>query len=187
MVGDADRFEQLYRDHCVALLRYVASRLDAGSAEELVAECFLIAWRRRETLMAGRERAWLFAVAHGVVANERRSRQRRERLADKIQTHTPASSRFVSDHAQEWVDGQVVQAILDRLPTRQREALQLAEWDGLSASEAAQVMGCSVTAFRVRLHRARQRVATFYEQETQLESANAAQPRPGPSLGGEAS
>ena len=48
---------------------------------------------------------------------------------------------------------------LAALTEHEREALLLVAWDELSATDAARVAGCSAAAFRVRLHRARQRVA----------------------------
>ena len=54
------------------------------------------------------------------------------------------------------------------LTEREREALLLVAWDGLSPRDAAVVAGCSSSAFRVRLHRARGRVAAQLgiEQDT---------------------
>ena len=48
---------------------------------------------------------------------------------------------------------------LAALPERDREAILLHAWEGLSAPEAAEVLGCSATAYRLRLHRARRRLA----------------------------
>jgi RNA polymerase sigma-70 factor (ECF subfamily) len=45
------------------------------------------------------------------------------------------------------------------LGERDREALMLVAWDGLDHRDAATVMGCSTSAFTVRLHRARRRLA----------------------------
>ncbi len=49
---------------------------------------------------------------------------------------------------------------LRMLTEREREALLLVAWDGLSPRDAAIAAGCSSAAFRVRLHRARGRVST---------------------------
>jgi RNA polymerase sigma-70 factor (ECF subfamily) len=157
-----DRFEALYRRHAVEILRYAAARLDPAAAQELAADCFLIAWRRLSEIPADHERAWLFAVAARVVANERRSAARRGRLLDRIDERTPGSSRWVVDHAESTVGEQAVRSLLARLSEPDREALQLVEWNGLSAGEAARVVGCSVPAFRVRLHRARRRLLALH-------------------------
>jgi RNA polymerase sigma-70 factor (ECF subfamily) len=65
------------------------------------------------------------------------------------------------------------------LSEREREALLLVAWEGLDSRRAAQVVGCSPAAFRVRLHRARRRVADALETESN--------PAPHPSIAEEAS
>jgi DNA-directed RNA polymerase specialized sigma24 family protein len=54
-------------------------------------------------------------------------------------------------------DDEAVAALtcLRTLPAEQREILMLAGWEGLSAGEIGRVLGCSPTAARIRLHRAR--------------------------------
>jgi RNA polymerase sigma factor (sigma-70 family) len=183
---DRTRFEGLYREHCVELLRYAAARIDAQAAQEVVAECFVIAWRRCAEIPADRERAWLFAVAHRVLANERRAQLRQGRLLDRIDAHTPASSRSVADHADDAVEQEAVRRALARLHRVDREALQLTEWDGLSAAEAAQVLDCSVAAFRVRLHRARRRLSAAYQNESRPQPRDVLDVAPNLPVGGEA-
>lgn len=163
--GDSERFERLYRAHYAELLRYAARRVDREAAREVVADSFLVAWRRLGEIPADASRAWLYAVARRVLSNELRSGQRRERLATRVQAHTPLDSLTSGDIAQQIADRDEVRALLDQLPAAAREALELIEWDGLSVSEAAQVVGCSVGAFRVRLHRARHRLVSLYRRQ----------------------
>jgi RNA polymerase sigma-70 factor (ECF subfamily) len=54
---------------------------------------------------------------------------------------------------------------LNGLPEADREALMLAAWEGLSAQQAARVLGCSPTAFRIRLHRARRKLEASLDDE----------------------
>jgi RNA polymerase sigma-70 factor (ECF subfamily) len=51
-----------------------------------------------------------------------------------------------------------LRSAIEHLPPRDREAIKLVLWDELSHGEAAQVLGCSVNALSVRLHRARTRL-----------------------------
>jgi RNA polymerase sigma-70 factor, ECF subfamily len=166
---DRARFEGLYRRHAVEILRYAAARLDPASAQEVAADCFVIAWRRLADVPAEHERAWLFAVAARVVANERRSASRRARLIDRIDERTPVADRSVDDHAEATVAADAVRGLLDQLAEADREALQLIEWDGLSSAEAARVVGCSAAAFRVRLHRARRRLLALHRAEERFD------------------
>src|SRR5262249_2848876 len=124
-----------------------------GTAEDIVAETFLIAWRRLDSV-PGHERAWLLAVARKVIANERRREHRRAELAARLarEPETPAGEpRLEPEDA--------VLTALASLRERDREALRLVYWDGLEPSEAARALGCTAVAMRVRLHRARARLA----------------------------
>jgi RNA polymerase sigma-70 factor (ECF subfamily) len=160
------RFEWLFRQHYPEILRYAARRVDSQTALEVAAETFVVAWRRRDDVPVDGARAWLYAVARRVLANELRSGDRRGRLIDRLQTVTTTSGAppTASDLAQGVVDRDEVRALLGRLAAPAREALELVEWDGLSVAEAARVVGCSVGAFRVRLHRARRRLLELYGQ-----------------------
>ena len=67
-------------------------------------------------------------------------------------SNVPASAESVSER-------DAARVAFSRLSASQREVLQIVAWEGLDASEAAVVLGCSTGAFRVRLHRARRELA----------------------------
>jgi RNA polymerase sigma-70 factor (ECF subfamily) len=161
---DRGSFERLYREHYSELLHYAARRVGADSAREVVADTFLIAWRRFDDIPHESSRAWLFGVARRVVANETRSGQRRARLEERVKSRTSPEVWVVPDLAQAVVDGEEIRALLSLLSPDGREALELIEWDGLSISEAAQVVGCTTGSFRVRLHRARRSLVELHRQ-----------------------
>jgi RNA polymerase sigma-70 factor (ECF subfamily) len=161
-VGDRECFELLYRHHHAELLRYAARRVDLESAHEIVADTFVVVWRRIDDVPTDQPRAWLFGVARRVLSNELRSEDRRRRLADRVRATTPAHVLEVADVAQYIADRDTVQSLLASLPPAEREALELTEWDGLSPSEAAHVVGCSAGAFRVRLYRARRHLIALH-------------------------
>jgi DNA-directed RNA polymerase specialized sigma24 family protein len=87
-------YTRLVNEHSRSIYRYVMRRLsDRSSCEDVVSETFLIAWRRRDQLPArDRELAWLYAIAFRVISNQRRSRDRRNRLTVRM-----ALERFGSD------------------------------------------------------------------------------------------
>jgi RNA polymerase sigma-70 factor (ECF subfamily) len=96
---------------------------------------------------------WLLGTARRLLANADRSTRRRDRLTLRIADSIPQSSGG-DDRA-----GEVVAAALAQLSTADREVLTLSAWYELSADEAAQALGCSRSAYAVRLHRARHRLA----------------------------
>ena len=139
-------------------MRYAARRVGSDRAEDVVADAFVVAWRRLAEVPDEHQRGWLFGVARRVVANEVRSVGRRKRLAWRVAGQPDLGDIEESDV------GDVVRALLARMPESYREALQLVEWDGLEPTEAAAALGCSAAAFRVRLHRARRRLVLDYER-----------------------
>lgn len=158
------RFGQLYRAHCRAILAYALRRVETPEdAGDVVAETFLVAWRRLgEVPVDAGARAWLYAVAHRVVANLGRSERRQTRLGRRLAqslrtelaTHRPPR-------------GEAAEALraMGDLDDGDRELLLLVSWEGLSPSEAAKVVGISALAARSRLHRARRRLRALLEEE----------------------
>ena len=146
-------FEEWFRRHYPRVLAYVLRRLpDRSAAEDLTAETFLIAWRRREKIPAD-PLPWLFTVAGNQLHNERRSARRRTELALRVAAE-PAFERTPA-----LAENQQILDALAGLDERDREVLMLVTWDGLDRVRAAAVLGCSEKTFAVRLHRARRRLA----------------------------
>jgi RNA polymerase sigma-70 factor (ECF subfamily) len=126
-----------------------------------VAEVFLVAWRRIAAVPAGdAARAWLYATARRVTANQRRARRRRVALVDRIgreRPTVPAASPPADG------DDPTVHAALDLLGDRDREVLLLVEWEGLRPAGLATVLGCREVTARGRLHRARRRFREAFD------------------------
>lgn len=173
MVGTGDRkdserrarFEALYAAHMHELVRFVGHRLPVESAGDVVAEVFVVCWRRLDEVDPDNPRAWLFGVAHRLVANERRSRWRRRRLEAR------AEQLGVAEEApgpEDWVgaaeDRRLVLAALDRLSPTDRDLLVAVTWDGLAVADAARVYGCTPATLSVRLHRARARLGEEFRK-----------------------
>jgi RNA polymerase sigma-70 factor (ECF subfamily) len=153
------RFERLFAGHYGELVRFAQRRVGIDAAGDVVAETFLIAWRRLGEVPADRARAWLYATARHVIANELRARQRRDRLSQRTRDDIAADRTVAGDHAAVVIEQLRVRAVLESLSRMDQEVLRLTEWERLDLSEVAAVLGCSRTAAKVRLHRARRRFA----------------------------
>jgi RNA polymerase sigma-70 factor (ECF subfamily) len=149
--------ERLYRDHYDVVLRYLLRRVDPSTAEDITAETFLVAWRRLDSLPA-REAGWLCGIARRVLANQRRADGRHQALVERSVTGPPPVPPGPEDIVLADLE---LSAALRALSETDREALLLAAWDRFEPAEAAAVLGCSRTAYTVRLHRARRRLATM--------------------------
>jgi RNA polymerase sigma factor (sigma-70 family) len=155
---DRERFEQLFATRRMPLLRYLVRRCERPEdAADLLAEVFLVAWRRIRDVPAGDGgRLWLYGVARKVLANQRR-RTRAEtglavELADALRLEA-AAPEPVRDGRLELLAG-----ALAELGEGDRELLTLTAWEDLSPAQIAVVLHRPVGVVRVRLHRARARL-----------------------------
>lgn len=149
-MSDRRRFETLYAAHAGAVLAYARRRGAAGDADDVVAEVFLIAWRRMGDVPDD-ARGWLLAVARRVQANARRGSSRQEALQERIASESRAQPADAPE------DGRLL-AALATLREDDREALLLVAWEGLSHRQAAEVLGVRESTFGVRVHRAKRRL-----------------------------
>lgn len=154
--SDRAYFESLYREHYAAIMRYAARRTDEESARDVTAETFLVAWRRLDAIPRLNALPWLYATAHNVLRQELRGRSRRSRLDEQLRAQPVDVGADIADTI---ADRLRARQLLDTLPPKEREAIQLVEWEQLEIRAAAQVVGCTAATFRVRLHRARRRLA----------------------------
>jgi DNA-directed RNA polymerase specialized sigma24 family protein len=166
--GSSDRsarFEELFRAEYGSVAAYVSRRTEPDQVDDLIDEVFLVAWRRLEVVPA-EARPWLLAVARNVLGTHirgaRRGRALGVRLAlnyvDQVMPSPPA------------VPSELL-AALATLGEKDREALMLVNWEGLSPTDAARVLGDRPATFRMRLHRARARLRQALERENDPDGA----------------
>jgi RNA polymerase sigma-70 factor (ECF subfamily) len=152
-----DRFNELYSLACSRIIAYAMRRTrSAEDAGDVVAQTFEIAWRKLDEVPSEDAGVlWLYVTARNVLANHGRRLRRHDaltaRLAEEL-WHVPKYAESVDD------ERVVMRSCLDGLDADDREVLLLAGWEGLRANEIAHVLGCSSTAARIRLHRARSRL-----------------------------
>jgi RNA polymerase sigma-70 factor, ECF subfamily len=147
-IARRERFAQAFDEHFRAVSAYALRRTTPAEAEDVVAETFLVAWRRLDELPE-EAKPWLLGIARRVLANQRRAAGRRHALTERI-AGMPARERDPGRRPG------VLQALAG-LSDADREVLLLVAWDGLSIREAATTLRCTRTAMKVRLHRARRR------------------------------
>jgi RNA polymerase sigma-70 factor (ECF subfamily) len=156
----ADAFESFVRDNVADVWRFVRRRVDGtADADDVTAEVFATAWRRRdESPPTDERRLWLFGVARLVLHNHRRAGVRRDRLHVRL-----VGDAVVAPHAPEpQVDDAVWQALAS-LGIEDRDLLIMRAWDGLAVNDIAVVLGISANAVSQRLATARSRLAAALE------------------------
>ncbi|MGY5132899.1 RNA polymerase sigma factor [Streptomyces nigrescens] len=176
-----DAFAEAYRAHYWAVSRFVARRLDgqALEVEEVVAEVFSIAWRRRAELPDA-PLPWLYGVARNCLANTVRGLGRYRRLLHRLGNHEAAHRRQTVDSPDAERPGSWVHEALARLSPTDQEVLRLTAWEELTIEELAVTLGCGRSAAAMRLHRARGRLRTQIERMRRRETARPEAPPPRP-------
>lgn len=153
---------RLYECHAEAVMRYALRRSDRETAEEVTAQVFLVAWRRRSAL-SDDALPWLYGAARRALAEQRRGAARRHRLSERLRSVAVDDASGL-----ELRDGGLTDA-LRRLSAVDREALLLRYWEELEPAQIGRVMDCSRATVAVRLHRARARLRRELEADGDAE------------------
>ena len=152
--GTAQQFTALYAENHRRVHAYAVARAGRSLADEVVAETFLVAWRRFAQMPAGAALPWLLGVARNVIRERWRDEERQRAIAAEML----AWAGDAPDVADDVAERSAILTALAALSENDREVLTLTAWDGLSTRAAAQVLNCSAATFLVRLHRARTRL-----------------------------
>jgi len=163
-VGQPAAFQVLFDRYYSEVHRYLVNRLaEPAVAEELAAETFLRAFaaRRRYRHTDATARAWLFTIATNLLRDEFRARRRRGSLLERL-----AREREALELPALAADPEL-RVALAGLPVQEREALLLFAWADLSYEEIALVLGVRLGTVRSRIHRARVKLRSLLEPDTQ--------------------
>jgi RNA polymerase sigma-70 factor, ECF subfamily len=172
-VTDVDasrRFTAVFHEHHRRVFAYAVGRAGREHADDVVAETFLVAWRRLADVPAN-PLPWLLGVARNVVHERYRDQVRQSALAAEMRAWVREAEEDVAEHV---TDRAAVLLALAALGDADREILTLIAWHGLAARDAARVVGCSTATFFVRLHRARKRLQDALGVDRQTSSARLA-------------
>jgi len=158
-----NRFETIVSIVGEPLRRYAARRTDAETAQDVVADSFLVIWRRLDDVPYGGELPWCYAVARNCLANAQRSARRQRGLLLRLVRLDPPRAQF--DDVQDLPDDALYRALASLKPN-DRELLRLWAWEELRPAEIAVVLETTTNAVNIRLHRARRQLAALLEPDT---------------------
>ncbi len=134
-------------------------------AEDIAAETFARALTVGDSIRPGGVKAYLLAIARNLFLDWTRTQGRATSLADEhldAADLTPGPEVGTASR----LDLDATRAALQHLPERERAALLMSAWDGLSYEQIAAALGCSVAAVKVRIHRARLRLRHLTSQRS---------------------
>lgn len=166
----ASAFEELvtrYQGRLVRLLGHLVGSRE--QAEDLSQEVFLRVYRARKTYQPGAKFAtWLFTIANNVASNALRDNARRHEVTLPTHDSGPlgahpldktlqaSSGQMPARQLDKAESREIVRMAIESLGPRQRMAVLLSKFEGLSYLDIAQVMEISPQAVKSLLSRARE-------------------------------
>jgi RNA polymerase sigma-70 factor, ECF subfamily len=149
---EAGTFHDLYAAHAPDVYRFALWLTGSvAEAEDILSETFLRAWAGRANLRMATARGYLISIARNLVRDEKRRRARQASLPEGFD---PGVAALAPVH----VELSQTLELLEKLPDALREPL-VAMATGLSQEETARLLGISLANVKIRVHRARLRLA----------------------------
>jgi RNA polymerase sigma factor (sigma-70 family) len=154
MSAEVEWFTAVVREHSTALVRYFARRGPRQDAEDLAADVFATAWRRRDDVPREAVLPWLYRTAGFTLANHRRKH------IDLPVDEVPETgvARIGGDPELSALFDAELRGVLASVGERDRQILLLHAWEGLDGAELAEVLGISRSGADAALSRARKRL-----------------------------
>jgi RNA polymerase sigma-70 factor (ECF subfamily) len=159
-----DAFAALYREHLPAVRGQVRLWVPHDEVDEIVSSTFVTAWRKFDQIAPGSEKAWLLGVARNHCRNKFRARRRIDAVTDAVARTTIADTLDPEDDRAHPAELAPLMEALRSLPADDQELLALSVWQELTPTEIALVLHVRQGTVRVRLHRARRRLAAEYDR-----------------------
>lgn len=156
-------FEDLYESYATEIYRfafYLAG--DSAEAEDVTSETFVRAWVRRSTIRTETLKAYLFTIARNVYLERKRKRKRQVALEDVHVDPAPGPDKVVETQ----LELSRILKVLQTLPEIDRATFIMRVQHELPYAEIARVLGLTLTAAKVKVHRVRKKLlATRAERE----------------------
>jgi RNA polymerase sigma-70 factor (ECF subfamily) len=168
-VDSSPTIAQLVAEYSTALYRVAFSvTRNAAEAEDAVQEAFLRVLKHESRLGEIRDyRVWLVRIVWNIVLDRKRRAKTRpegEDIADHVRA-LPSGERLADATVISSQEHARILALVDCLPTREREALLLSAVEELTTAEIAAALGTTESSIRSRIFRARKELAVLLEKE----------------------
>jgi RNA polymerase sigma factor (sigma-70 family) len=183
-LAEPPQFAPVFERHARVVHRYLSSRVDPQSAEDLLSEVFVIAFRRRASFDTSYEdaRPWLLGIATNVLRHHRRSESRRSTMLERVQRsggdQRDAMPEDVADAVATRDEIEAVRNALGRLDPKYADVVTLFSAFGLGYEEIARALGLRTGTVRSRLSRGRAQLRELmsrsgqYPEQDDLTSAS---------------
>lgn len=165
MTESDQRFVELYDRFYRPVYAYCRRRTTADQVDDVIADTFLVAWRKIDQVPRGSEvLPWLYGVAYRVLGHQWRGSGRRTRLERKLAgigeqaPTTPDDLILIRSESRQVLDA------LSRLNPTDKEILLLSAWEELPQDDIAVALNISIGAVRQRLYEAKKNLAKQYDR-----------------------
>ena len=158
---------ELYERHAQDVYRFSFWLTgNAADAEDITSETFVRAWVGTTSFEAATVKAYLFTIARNLFLQQRRRERPRAELSDELEDRAPAPDV----QAESYEELSAVHDALMRLPEVDRTALVMRVDDGMPYDDIARALSISVSSAKVKVHRARLKLAEILRRRTRHES-----------------
>ncbi len=191
---DRGAFEELVVRHQQAVINFIYRSVpDLSEAEDLTQNTFVQAWKARQRYqVSAKFTTWLFTIARNLTLNELRRRSRHQHDSidapagdDEAQPARQFEDRTANSAAEDILRGEIEQRVAEAvgdLPENQRTAILLCQDEDVSYEEIAKVLGCSLSATKSVIFRAREtlklRLKAYLHSGDWAQGSSATFPKP---------
>lgn len=161
--GDLERLGELFERHHLRIYSFCLRLTGrAATAEDLTQETFLRVLRYNRTFHGGSDfLPWLYRVARNVCMDHFRRQGAPEYELEQL-PDLPSGERPVAERLELAEDSELLRAALAQLPPTGREVLVLSRFEHRKYEEIGRILGCSVGAVKLRVHRALKQLGEIY-------------------------
>jgi RNA polymerase sigma-70 factor (ECF subfamily) len=162
--GNHAAFNKLYSKYFATVISYIAGHTDdVSNHEDLAQKVFLRIWQARGGFRGqSAVRTYILGITKNVLREHRRQLQSQTSIPHRLgQLSSLSEPGVVLDKSQL---NYAIRLAKLKLSDKQRQALELVFYSGLSLAEAARLAGCSEGTFRRRLYDAKKRLVELLEQ-----------------------
>ncbi len=159
--NDVTSFSELYRRYAGDVYRFALGLSGRRQeAEDITSEAFLRLWSSSAPIRAATVRAYLFAIARNLFLESLRRRRREEVLDIDVASAEDVAGGY--EARRQWTE---LRRAMAELTEEDRAALILHAWMGVPYEEISETLQMPVATLKVRVHRARNQLASAIERE----------------------
>lgn len=149
--GNNSAFDELFSRYKQPLLGYLERYMNnTTTAEDIFQQTFITLWTKRDyykpTFLF---KTWLYTIATNLARDNLKHKAIQKEIKIENMEQIPDNS---NNHNKEVIE--TVKEVVEKLPEEQRQTFVLARYQELNYQEIAKICGCSLSAVKMRIHRA---------------------------------